>query len=452
MNIIVVGCGKIGITILSNLVAEGHNVVAVDNNAAVIEEIPNLYDAMAVCGNGADCETLAEAGVETTDLFIAVTGSDELNMLSCYIAKSMGAKYTVARIRNPEYNDASLGFMREKLEISLSINPEFLVAKEIFNMLRLPSAARVETFSRRSVEMIELNLKAGSPLDSMSLIDLRKKYNQNFLVCAVQRGREVYIPDGNFVLKTGDKIGITAPPSELHKLLKNISHSKRKARNVMILGASRTSYYLAKMLLAGGNSVKIIDNNPERCREFSEVLPDAVIINGNGAQQEILIEEGLKSMDAFITLTGMDEENILISCFANSVDVPKVITKINRKEFAQLAGKLGIDSFVSPRVTITDVIVRYARALQNSMGSSVETLYKIMDANAEVMEFKVSEDCSIINIPLKNLDFKSNTLICAIIRGKKTIIPSGDDLILAGDNVLIVTSGHIIGNLSDIIK
>lgn len=452
MNIIIVGCGKIGTTMIESLAFEGHNIVAIDNNPEVISEIPNLYDVMAVGGNGADCETLAEAGVENADLFAAVTSSDELNMLSCYIAKSMGAKQTIARIRNPEYNDESLGFMKDKLGISLAINPELLTARDLYNILKLPSAARVETFSRRNVEMIELKLKEDSVFDSMSLIELRKKYNLSFLISAVQRDDEVYIPDGNFILKKGDNIGIIASPADLHKLLKSSGMLKKKARNIMILGASRTAYYLSKMLISGGNNVKIVEKNAEKAKIFADALPDAVIINGDGANQEVLLEEGLKSVDAFVALTGLDEENILLSCFANSHDVPKVITKVNRDEFIKMANKLGLDTIVSPRVATTDVVVRYARALQNSIGNSVETLYKLMDSKVEAMEFKVDKNCSIIDIPIKDLNIKKNTLICAVIRGRKAIIPSGNDKIEADDNVLIVTSGHRINNLSDIIK
>lgn len=452
MKIIIVGCGKIGTTILSNLVAEGHDVVGIDSDSAVISEITNIYDAMGVCGNGADCETLSEAGVESAELFAAVTGSDELNMLSCFLAKRMGAKHTIARIRNPEYNDSSLGFMRQQLGLSMSVNPELLAAQELYNLLKLPSAAKVETFSRRNFEMIELRLKPGSKLDGMSLIDLRKKYSEKFLICAVQRDDNVYIPDGNFVLKSGDKIGISATPHELHKLLKNLGTLQKQARNIMILGASTTAYYLARMLLKGGNDVKIVEKNIDRSAEFAELLPGVVMINGDGAQQELLLEEGIRSMDAFVSLTGLDEQNILISYFAASQDVPKVISKINRDEFSLMAEKLGLDCIVSPKNIISDVFVRYARALQNSLGSSVETLYKLMDGRAEAMEFIVDRDCNIVNIPLKELELKKNILIAGILRGRRALIPAGEDMILPGDNVVILAAGHRINSLSDIIK
>lgn len=452
MKIIIVGCGKIGSVLISNLVAEGHDVTAIDSDPAVINELTNIYDVIGVPGNGVDCDILDEAGVAEAELFAAVTGSDEFNMLSCYIARKMGAKQTLARIRNPEYNDSSLAFLRQHLDLSMPINPERLAARELFHVLRLPSAANVETFSMRNFEMVELKLKSDSALDGLSLIDLRQKYPQKFLVCVVQRGEEVIIPDGNFVLKSGDKVGLTATPSELHKLLKNLGLLKKQARNVMILGASKTAYYLAKALLAAGNAVKIIEKNATRCEEFSEKLPDAVIIHGDGAQQELLLEEGLKSMDAFVALTGMDEQNILMSYFAQTQDVPKVIAKVNRDEFAPMAEHLGLDTLVSPRRTVANIIVRYARALENSRDSSVETLYKLMDGKAEALEFIVHNDCELVNIQLKDLHLKSNILIAGIFRNKKILIPAGNDHIAVGDKVVILTTGHRINNLSDILK
>lgn len=451
MKIIVVGCGKIGTTLIESLVNEGHDVVAIDNSPEVLAEVTNIYDVISACGNGTDWDLLLEADAKNTDLFIAVTGSDELNMLSCFIARRMGAKHTVARIRNPEHNDGSLDFLRQQLELSLVINPERLVARELYNMLKLPAAARVETFSGRGLEMVELKLKTDSALDGLRLMDLRKKYPYSFLVSLVQREDEVFIPDGAFTLKSGDKIGLIASPAEIQKLLKSLGILQKQARNVMILGASNTAYYLTKMLLAGGNAVKIVDKDPVRCRRFSEELPDAVIIQGDGAQQELLLEEGLENTDAFVSLTGMDEQNVLISYFAQSRKVPKVIAKINRDEFTTMADQLGLDSAVSPRRTVANIIVRYARALENSMDSSVETLYKLAGGKAEALEFTVHADASVCNIPLRELQLKPNTLIGGITRSRKSIIPAGNDTICAGDKVLIITSGHRINNLSDIL-
>lgn len=451
MNIVVVGCGKIGTAILSSLVAEGHDVVAIDSSSSALSLVTDIFDVMGVCGNGADCDTLSEAGIESTDIFVAVTGSDELNMLSCLIAKRMGAKHTVARIRNPEYNDRSLGFLKKQLELSISVNPELLAAQELFNILKFPSAVKIEPFAGRNFEMIELILKPGSPLDGMQLIELREKYKEKFLVCAVQRGDAVYIPDGSFVIKSGDKLGITASPADMHKFLRSIGVLQKQARNVMILGASRTTYYLAKLLSNIGTNVKILDRDENRCRLFSEALPKTVVIHGDGAQQELLLEEGIRSTDAFVSLTGMDEENILISIFALSQDVPKVISKVNRNELAAMAQKLGLDCIVSPHKIISNIVVRYARALQNSMGSNVETLYKLMDGQAEALEFNVRPESRLVNIPLKNLKLKKNILIAGIIRERKSIIPTGDDVILPGDHVVVLAANRRLQDLSDIL-
>lgn len=448
MKITVVGCGKIGCTVIESLLAEGHEITAIDNDEDVISEITNIYDVMAVCGSGTDSDVLLEAGI--SELLIAVTGSDEFNMLTCFIAKRLGVTHTIARIRNPEYNDKSLSFLRKELGLSMAINPERFVSRELFNVLKLPSAIKVEAFSRGNFEMVELILRENSPLDGVSLIELKKRHPDNFLICAVQRGDKLYIPDGNFVLKSGDKIGITASSVEIQRLLRKLGILQKQARDVMLLGATRTSYYLAKLLLAAGNSVKIIDADRERCKEFSVSLPGAVIINGDPARQELLLEEGIGGVDAVVALTGMDEENILLSYFATMQNVPKVIAKVNRNEFLPTAARLGIESVASQIRTVADVVVRYARALENSVGSKVETLYKLMNGNAEALEFAVNSDSKVIKIPLKELPTKANVLIAGIIRGRKTIIPSGDDMIMPGDRVVVISSGIRLNDLSDI--
>ncbi|MBE6766633.1 MAG: Trk system potassium transporter TrkA [Ruminococcaceae bacterium] len=452
MKIIVVGCGKIGATIIESLVAEGHDVTVIDKEPSIVSESVELYDCMGICGSGADCKTLTDSGIDGCDLFVSVTGSDEFNMLSCFMAKRLGAAHTIARIRNPEYNDHDLVFLRRELGLSMAINPELLAAREVFNTLQLPSAVKIEPFSRRSFEMIELRIREGSPIDGMSLIEMRKQYKQKFLICAVRRDGEVVIPHGNFVLKSGDHIGITASPAEIQKLFKALGLSKKKAKTIMILGASRTSYYLSKMLLEGGSTVKVIDQSAERCAEFCESLPGAIIIKGDAAQQDVLAEEGISAADAFAALTGIDEENILLSLFAESQNVPKVVAKINRNEFGSLAEKIGIESIVSPRRTIANVLVGYARGLQNSMGSKMETLYKIMDGDAEALEFNIQQENAITGIPLKEIKLKKNILIAGIIRGRRPFIPTGDDSISVGDMVIVLAAGHRINDITDIIK
>lgn len=453
MKIIIVGCGKIGTTILSSLLAEGHDIVAVDSDPEVISEISNIYDSMYLCGNGADCDTLSEADVEHTELFVSVTGSDEMNMLACFIAKRMGAKHTIARIRNPEYNEKSLGFLRQHLDLSTSINPDRLAAQDLYHMLKLPAAVKIEYFAHRSFEMVELSLREDSPLCGASLSQLRKKYDDvRFLICAVQRGEQITIPDGNFQLQAGDRIELTAASNEIPKFLRRVGILQKQARSVMILGASRMGYYLARMLLGSGTDVKIIDKDRQRCQEVSEKLPGAVVICGDGAQQELLLEEGLRTSDAFVSLTGMDEENILVSFFASSQGVPKVIAKVNRDELRPIAARLGLESLVSSRTTSSNVLSRYARALQNSLGSNVETLYKIFDGRAEALEFRVQPDFAKANVPLKSMQLKSGILVVGILRGRKPLIPTGDDVILPGDRVVVFSAGRQMHDLSDILQ
>ena len=453
MKIVIVGCGKIGSTILDSLVEEGHDVVGIDTDEKVINEMMNMYDVMGVCGSGTDYGMLKEAGADSAEIFIAATSSDELNMISCFMARKMGAKHTIARIRNPEYNQENLVFLKQQLDLSMAINPESLSAVEIFNILQLPYAVKIQTFSQRNFEIIEIILKEGSALAGMKLMDLRNKFKAKFLICVVQRGEEVYIPSGNFTLKAGDKIGLTAAIPEIQKLMRSLGWDKKKTRDVMILGGSKIAYYLARMLITSGNNVKIIEQSREKCQELSESLDRAVVIEGDGAQQELLLEEGLKTLDAFVALTGMDEENILISIFAATQKVPTVISKINRNELANMAVKLGLDCVISPKRIVSDVIVRYARALENSRGSNVETLYNIMDDKAEVLEFNVKSDFKQVNIPLRDLELKQNILIAGIIRDRKPIIPSGDDCIMKNDKVIVVvTSEQRLNDLSDIVK
>lgn len=452
MNIIVAGCGKIGATLISSLVSEGHDVVIIDRDPQVVTEITNIFDVMGVCGNCADTDTLDEAGAREAELIIAVAGSDELNMLCCFLAKKMGTKHTIARIRNPEYNDKSLGLMKQHLELSMIINPELLAARELFNILKLPSAAKIETFSVRNFEMIELVLKPESAFVGLKLSELRSKFKAKFLVCAVKRGEEAYIPDGSFILQSGDRIGLTAAPSEFVKLLKETGVQPTKAKNVMILGGSRTAYYLAKRLEATGSKVTLIERNKEICEELCEALPKATIINGDGTNQELLFEEGLHAIDAFVALTGMDEENILLSSFASSQSVPKVIAKVNRDSLVPLAEHWGLDSVISPKNMISDIILQYVRALHNSEGSSVETLYKLMDDMVEALEFNVKSGLEILNRPFKELTLKPNILIAGIIRDRKIIIPSGDDELHAGDKVIVLAAKQRLNNLSDILK
>lgn len=453
MDIIVAGCGKIGTVLIESLSAEGHNITAVDISQEILEKTITTYDVRGVSGSCAAYETLSEAEAEKADIFIAVTDSDELNMLSCFFARKLGAKHTIARIRKAEYNDREKNFIRDKLELSKAINPDAVTARELFNMLDLPSSVKIETFSSNSFEMAELRLKPDSPLDGQRLCELREKYKCTFLVCAVQRGGDVFIPDGNFVLKSGDKIGITASPQETQKLLKNLNLTQKHTRSIMILGGSRTAYYLAKRLSAAGISVKIIEQNHDKCTELAKMLPPNVpVINGDGAEHDMLIAEGIKNIDAFVALTGMDEENILFSFFAASQNVPKIIAKVNSEGLGQIAERLGLDCVVSPKHMMSEVIVRYARMIENATGNHVETLYKLMDGSVEAVEFSVTNDFPAAEVPLKNLNLHKNILIGGIIRRKKSIIPTGDDCIMPGDRVVVIADELHLTDLSDILQ
>ena len=451
MKIIIVGCGKIGKSMTSSLTTEGHDVIIIDNDSVTLNETSDMFDVMGVCGNAVDNDTLIEAGVENADLLIATTDSDEMNMLVCHIARKLGAKHAVARIRNPEYNDAGLGFLRHHLNLSMTLNPERLIADEVSNILQLPSAVKIERFSRRTIEMIEIIVPKDSPLDGMNLIKIREKYKAHYLICTVQRNNQVFIPDGRFELKAGDRIGLVAAHSEISKLLRMLGLLRKQAKSVMILGGGKPSYYLAKQLIAMGVDVKIIEKRREVCEFLASEIPEAVIINGDGSDQDLLLEEGIGHMDAFVSLTGIDEQNIMLSIFASMQNVPKVIAKISRDELLPMAEKLGVETIISPAQLSTNVIVRYARALENSKGSNVETLYKLMDGKAEAVEFNVKEGSVALGILLKDIKLKNNVLIAGITRGKKTIIPSGNDMILAGDKVIVISSDQRLHDFDDIL-
>ena len=451
MRIILVGCGKVGVALIGALVDEGHDLVVMDSRREVLGELTNQYDVMCVEGNGADCETLQAAGITKADLFIGCTGSDELNLLMCYLARRLGAGHTIARIRNPQYSEKTLSFLREQLDLSMAVNPELLTAQELYHVLKLPAASKVETFSRRSFEMVELRLKEDSPLVGKKLMDLRNHFKAVFLVCVVQRENEVIIPRGDFILRAGDRIGITADRAELWKLLKATGLAKRQARNVTLMGGSRIAFYLAKMLLNSGTNVTLIDTDRTVCHKFSDLLPGIRTYCGDGTQRELLQEAGLLDQNAFVTLTGMDEENVIVAYYARSQKVGQVIAKVNRDEIAVMAEQMGLESVITPKTVVVNVVLRYVRALQSSMGSSIENLYQLMEGRAEALEFIVQEESVYTGVPLKRLRLKKNILIGGILRDRKAIIPAGDDVILPGDHVVVIAGNRRLNALEEIL-
>ena len=451
MNVIIVGGGKVGRAITEQLSMEGNDLVLIDSNPQTLDEISNLMDVMTLCGNGASHTILTEAGVQKADLVIASTSSDETNMLCCLIASKLGAKHTIARVRNPEYND-HLMFMRNELGLSMAINPEYAAASEAFRMLRFPSAIKIETFSRGRVELVEVKLRDCSGLDGVKLCDLKDKYDARVLICAVQRGQEVIIPNGSFVLKTGDKINIAAAPEQIELFFRYMGILRQEARSVMIIGGGRITYYLAKMLLNLNVQVKIVEHNEQRCKELCELLPKSLIIHGDGTNQDLLLEEGIDSTDAFVTLTGFDEENIILSMYASARKVGKVITKVNRDSLIDLIEMAGLDSIISPKNITANQIVRFVRALRNSLGSNVTTLHKMVGGSIEALEFSAHENSPVIGTPLKELKLQPNILIACISRGTDIIIPGGGDQILPNDNVIVITGSERLSDLSDILQ
>ena len=453
MKIVIAGCGKIGTAILKRLVKEDHDIVVMDHNPDIIANVMESYDVMGICTSSTDCASLRDANVGDAELFIATTDSDEHNMLSCLFAKRMGAKYTVARIRDKANNNENLKFIKDQLDISMVINPEILMAKSIHRMLRVPAAVKVESFARGRFEVTELNLKEDNILVGKKVSRLRSVENVPFLVCAVLRDKETIIPNGEFVLQTGDRIGIIAEPSDMQKLLAKFNLVNKSAKNIYIAGASRIAEYLSGELAQFGNDVTVIERNEDRCNEFRDLSPRSVsVICGDATNHDILLEEGIDKADGFISLLKRDEENILTSFFAASREVPVVITKVNSDGFEDTTQRLGLERIVSTKDVTADLIIQYARALRNTVGSKIDTLYSLMDSSAEALEFIVSKNFEKLNVPIKELALQDGVLVAGIIRNNKNIIPGGNDVILEGDRVIVISSGKKLLDLSEILK
>ena len=452
MNIIIVGDGKVGATLVEHLSKEGHDVVVIDRDPKVIEQMVNSYDVMGICGNGANCEIQLEAGVDSADLFIAATSSDELNILSCLMAKKAGASHTIARVRNPDYLN-QLPFFKDALGLSMIVNPELDAANEIAKVLRFPNAINIETFYRGLVDLVEIKIDDGNPLCNMQMTDIFNKFGIKILVCAVQRKNEVIIPRGDFIFKAGDRIHITAPRGVLVDFMKKLKIYKHRTKNIMIIGGGKMGYYLARQLCeTGGYNVKIIENDLKRCEKLCELLPNADILHGDGTDREILLEQGLDGQDAFVALTTIDEENIIASMYASSLGVIKTVAKVNRVSYEVLES-IGMDSAFSSKAIAANRIVAYARALENSgEESSVQTLYKLVGGQIEALEFKIETDFSGIDIPLRDLKLKRDTLIACIIRNHKVIYPGGNDCIELGDSIVVVTKRNHISSINEIFE
>ena len=451
MKIIIVGCGKVGLTLAEQLNNEGHDITVIDKDGSRLRSVTDNIDVMGVEGNGAIYKIQMEAGIKDTDLLIATTTSDELNMLCCLIAKKAGNCHTIARIRNPEYA-SEIQYIREELNLSMAINPELAAATEISRLLKFPSVVKIDAFAKGRVELMKFIIPENSVLHNMRVYEVAVKLRCNVLSCVVERSHDVIIPDGNFQMKAGDKISFIAPPAQANQFFRQLGIGNTTVKTAMFVGGGRITYYLAKMLEETKIKITIIERDLRRCNELSELLPNAMIIHGDGSNQQLLMEEGIGQTEAFAALTGFDEENIMLSLYASSLSNAKLITKINRIAFEDIIQQMNIGSIIYPKLITADGIIRYVRAMQNSMGSNVETLYKIVANKAEALEFRVGKDAPMTGIPLEKLSFKNNLLIACINRNGTIITPRGKDTIEAGDTVIVVTTHSGLNDLKDILK
>ena len=450
MRIVIVGCGKVGTSIASQLNAEGHDIVVVDIDRNAVQNLSNSLDVMGIEGNGASYEVLAEAGAEKADLVIAAAALDEVNLYTCLMAKAAGTTHTIARVRNPQYA-ADIHRVKDTLGLSMSINPELTAAKEMSRLLRFSGALEIDTFSRGSVELIKVALPENSAIANkrISQIDVLKG---RVRICLVERGDEVFIPNGDFVLLGGDRISVASKADVAAKFFKRISVSIGKSRDVILLGGGKISFYLAKNLLDSGANVKIIEKNPNRCWELTNILPEAVVIQGDCMDQDLLLSEGIEHADGVAALMDYDEENILISLYIQSVSKAKIITKVNNTSFDSILHNLKIKTIIHPKNLTGEYIASYIRAMQNSLGSNVETLYKLNDDAVEALEFRVRSTSRVTGIPLQKLNLKDNLQVISINRHGKIILPQGSDKIMCDDTVVVITKHKGLSDLDDILK
>lgn len=450
MKIIIVGCGKVGYTLAEQLNEEGHDITVVDTNGVKIEQAISTLDIQGIEGNGTTFNTLSEAGIKVADLLIAVTAKDEVNLLCCLMAKKTGNCNTIARVRNPEYVN-EMNYLREGLGLSMVINPELTCARGISNLIEVPSALDFTTFGKGRANLIKLSIPEGSSVDNMTVMDFSKKVHSKTLICAVEREHEVIIPNGNTILRENDKMYVVIPPSELHSLLSKIGIKAKPIKNVMIIGGSRIAYYLAKRLEEAHIRVKIIERDFQHCEKMSELLPHTLIIHGDATDRQVLLEEGIDDVDAFVSLTNMDEENLVLSLFANKVSEAKIVTKVDKVAFEEVIGELPVGTIACPKNITAKSIIQHVRGLQNSFGSNIETLYRIIDDQAELIEFNVNQESKMTGIPLMELNLKKSLLVCGIFRKGKIITPTGKDTIELGDSVLIVTTIKGLADITDIL-
>ena len=449
MRIVIVGDGKVGNTLAEQLSGEGHDIVLIDHASSVLNQSVDALDIIGSTGNGAAWDVQEEAGVGKSDLLIAATSADEVNILCCMVARKLGAPHTIARVRNPAYL-RQLSLMKEELGLSLYVNPEIQTAAEISRILRFPPALHIETFVRGRVELVETPVTQDSPLVGVYLRDLQNRFRVRVLICAVQRGEDVFIPGGNFRLEAEDRISITASPASIETFFRTIGVPRMRVRNVMIVGGGLIALHLSRMLIEMGMSVKIIEQDKDRCLYLTQELEDASVIHGDGTSQDLLDEEGIDSMDAFVALTGIDEENIVMSMYANSKGVKKIVTKVERIRSTDMLDRMGIGSVVSAKNLTANRILHYVRSMENATASGVETLTRMVNNRVEALEFRVRDNADFLGTPIGKMKFKKNLLIAAIVRAGRIIIPGAADTFEFGDSIVVVTTNEQLADLRDI--
>ena len=451
MNIIIVGCGKVGSTLAAKLNAEGNNVTIIDQDGDKVKALANKLDIMGVIGNGASRSVQKDAGVDKTDLLIAVTGNDELNLLSCLVAKKSSNCRTIARLKDPEYNmDAP--YFKNELGLAMVINPELAAAKEIARVLNFPSAIKIETFAKGRVELLKFKLPKDSQLIGMSVKDVAIKLRSTITFCTIERGDEVYIANGNFVFEEKDIISFIASPQKAKAFFKKIDYQIEPIKDALIVGGGPITYYLCNLLEGSGISCTVVEKNTARCNELATEFEKVTIINADPSDEDVLREEGVALTDAFVALTGLDEENILLSLFAKKSGIRKIITKINRIDFDDIVSHLDLDTMVYPKNITADTIVSYVRAMNNRRGSNIETVYNLIKGRVEAVEFTIGNGSPVVGKPLMELALKPGVLIATIQRGRTLIAPRGQDVIEPGDSVVVITKDMALTNIKDILK
>ena len=452
MKIIIVGCGKVGEKLLEKLSNEKeHDITVIDLKGDVIADVVNEYDAMGVIGSGVDIDTLSSADIENCDILIAVTGSDEINLMTCLLAKKKGNCQTIARVRQPEYRK-SIEIIKDDLGLTMIVNPEFAAASEIARALRFPSAIQIDTFAKGRVEILKFKVPKESVINGLKVYEISTKLNSDILVCGVERGEEVFIPSGDFVIKEKDLVSIIAAPTKATPFFKTIGIKINKVKDTIIIGGGATAYYLARLLIRTGIDVKIIEQKPERCEHLAQMLPKATIICGDATDNKLLLEEGIERAESVVTLTNIDEENIMLSLFAKTLTKGKIVTKINRIAYDEVISNMDLDTIIYPKDITAEYILRFVRAKKNTFGNNVETLHYILDRKAEALEFNIMEDSPVCNKPIEKLNLKKNILIACINRDGQIIHPRGYDVIKPNDTVIIVTTHRGFEDISDILE